>query len=155
MLNVITLHGRLVDDPSSRRTPGGVSVASFRIANDDGKKDANGKKVNVLYLDCSAFGPQADFVTKYFRKGTPIGVTGRLATRTYVNKQQVTVTTYQIICDRIDFVDTGSGAKKEGGEMPTRPGVSDDAGYMPQTSPVSESSGTETFDSFNTDTLPF
>lgn len=147
MLNVITLVGRLTRDPELRRTNNGTSVGAFTIAVDDGRKGPNGEK-QTLFMDCSVFGPQADTLTKYWRKGNLIGVYGRLVSRKYTNSQGVNVTSYSVNCDRIEFVE--SAAKMGGGaEMP----AAADTGFS-QVSPVSEKQNLETID-FNEDDLPF
>ena len=81
MLNTITVMGRLVRDPELRQTPSGVSVCNFTVAserdyNPQGEKTAD-------FIDCIAWRQCADFITKYFSKGQPICVTGRLQTRDY------------------------------------------------------------------------
>ena len=146
MLNVITLVGRLTRDPELRRTKSGTSVGAFTIACDDGRKDANGER-QTLFMDCTVFGPQADTLTKFWRKGNLIACYGRLVSRKYVNAQGVNVTAYSINCDRIEFVE--SAAKMNGGaEMPaTEPGFS-------QVTPVSEKQNLESID-LNEDDLPF
>ncbi len=147
MLNVITLVGRLTRDPELRRTNAGTSVGAFTIACDDGRKGPNGEK-QTLFMDCSIFGAQADTLVKFFHKGNLIGVYGRLTSRKYVNNQGQNVTAYQIIADRIEFVES---AAKMGGDA-TVPG--EDAGFQTQASPVSEKQNTEAFD-INDDGLPW
>ena len=147
MLNVITLVGRLTRDPELRRTNAGTSVGAFTIACDDGRKGPNGEK-QTLFMDCTLFGGQADTLAKFFHKGNLIGVYGRLTSRKYVNNQGQNVTKYEIIADRIEFVES---AAKMGGDA-TVPG--EDAGFQTQASPVSEKQNTEAFD-INDDGLPW
>ena len=146
MLNVITLVGRLTRDPELRRTNSGTSVGAFTIACDDGRKAPNGEK-QTLFMDCTVFGPQADTLMKFWRKGNMIGVYGRLVSRKYVNSQGANVTAYSINCDRIEFVE--SAAKQNGApsEMPVDPGFS-------QINPVSEKQNVESLD-VTDDDLPF
>lgn len=146
MLNVITLVGRLTRDPELRRTNSGTSVGAFTIACDDGRKGPNGEK-QTLFMDCTVFGPQADTLMKFWRKGNMIGVYGRLVSRKYVNSQGSNVTAYSINCDRIEFVE--STAKQNGtpAEMPV------DAGFS-QVNPVSEKQNVDSLD-VTDDDLPF
>lgn len=146
MLNVITLVGRLTRDPELRRTNSGTSVGAFTIACDDGRKVPNGEK-QTLFMDCTVFGPQADTLMKFWRKGNMIGVYGRLVSRKYVNAQGSNITAYSINCDRIEFVE--SAAKQNGApsEMPMDPGFS-------QVNPVSEKQNVESLD-VTDDDLPF
>ena len=146
MLNVITLVGRLTRDPELRRTNSGTSVGAFTVACDDGRKGPNGER-QTLFMDCTIFGNQSDTLVKFFHKGNLIGVYGRLTSRKYVNGQGVSVTAYQIIADRIEFVES---AAKMGSDA-TMPG---DDGFQTQTSPVSDKHNTETIDVPDED-LPF
>ena len=73
MLNVITLVGRLTRDPELRRTNSGTSVGAFTVACDDGRKGPNGEK-QTLFMDCTVFGPQADTLMNFWRKGNLIAV---------------------------------------------------------------------------------
>ena len=146
MLNVITLVGRLTRDPELRRTNSGTSVGAFTIACDDGRKGPNGEK-QTLFMDCTVFGPQADTLMKFWRKGNLIGVYGRLVSRKYVNSQGANVTAYSVNCDRIEFVESAAKQGGTGTEMPMDPGFS-------QVSPVSEKQNVESLD-VTDDDLPF
>ena len=116
MLNCINIVGRLVADAELRKTAKGTSVASFRIANDQGK-DANGEK-STVFIQVSVFGNQSDFAVKYFRKGDLIAVTGRITQRKYTNKNGVEVTSTEIIADRLDFVESKSAKEENGDHAP-------------------------------------
>ena len=107
MLNVITIIGRLTRDPELRRTNAGTSVGAFAIACDDSRKGPNGERQTV-FIDCTLFGKQADTLVKFFKKGSLIGVVGRLSQRKYVNRQGIEVRATEIIVDRIEFVDSAS-----------------------------------------------
>lgn len=76
MINHIDLQGRMVADPEIRQTNSGISAANFRVAWSEKYKD----KENKLFIECKAFGAQADFIGKYFKKGQEIGVEGKLHT---------------------------------------------------------------------------
>ena len=148
MLNVITLVGRLTRDPELRRTNSGTSVGAFTVACDDGRKGPNGEK-QTLFMDCTIFGNQSDTLVKFFHKGNLIGVYGRLTSRKYVNSQGVNVTAYQIIADRIEFVEP---AAKMGGDS-TMPGYDD--GFQSQAAPVSDKHNMESIDVPADEDLPF
>ena len=77
MLNVVAIMGRLARDPEMRQTTTGKNVASFRIACDRGRRDANGQSV-ADWIDVVAWDRQAEFVCRYFQKGSLIVVDGRL-----------------------------------------------------------------------------
>lgn len=77
MLNVVAIMGRLAADPQLRQTTTGKNVASFRIACDRGRRDANGQS-QADWLDVVAWDRTAEFVCKYFQKGSLIAIDGRL-----------------------------------------------------------------------------
>lgn len=77
MYNHITLLGRLVNDPENRYTPTQTLVATFTIAVDRDRKDANGNK-QTDFFRCKAFSKTAEFITAYFSKGKMIGVEGSI-----------------------------------------------------------------------------
>lgn len=68
MLNIVAVMGRLARDPEMRQTTTGKSVASFTIACDRGRHDANGQSV-CDWLNIVAWDKTAEFVCKYFQKG--------------------------------------------------------------------------------------
>jgi len=146
MLNVITLVGRLTRDPELRRTNSGTSVGAFTVACDDGRKGPNGEK-QTLFMDCTVFGPQADTLMKFWRKGNLIGVYGRLVSRKYTNAQGVNVTAYSINCDRIEFVES---AAKQNGTAPEAPA---DNGFS-QVPPANDRQNLDSIDVLDDD-LPF
>lgn len=146
MLNVITLVGRLTRDPELRRTASGTSVGAFTIACDDGRKGPNGER-QTLFMDCTVFGPQADTLMKFWRKGNLIATYGRLVSRKYTNSQGVNVTAYSINCDRIEFVEPAAKQNGAQAEMPV------DSGFN-QVNPVSEKQNLDSID-VTDDDLPF
>ena len=66
MLNVVALMGRLVADPQLRQTTTGKNVASFRVAVDRGRKDANGQN-QADFFDIVAWDKSAEFICRYFQ----------------------------------------------------------------------------------------
>ena len=85
MLNVVAIMGRLVADPQLRQTTTGKNVASFRIACDRGRRDPNGQN-QADFLDVVAWDRTAEFVCRYFQKGSMIAIDGRLQSRSYQDK---------------------------------------------------------------------
>lgn len=152
MINSVILVGRLVAEPELRTTSNGTNVASFRIAHDENRRGPNGEKQS-LFIGCTLFGKQTESLMKFFHKGSLIGVTGRLTQRSYVNRQNVSVTVTEIIVDRFDFVE-GKGASdgvNNSGYTPDYPSPSEPA---PQTEPASSGSNLESLDVIEDD-LPF
>lgn len=86
MLNHITVMGRLVANPELRTTSTGVSVCSFRIACDRDGQIAEGSQ-KADFIDCVAWRKTGEFVSKFFAKGKPILVEGRLQIRQWTDKE--------------------------------------------------------------------
>ena len=96
MLNVVAIMGRLARDPELRQTTTGKNVASFRIACDRGRRDANGQS-QADWIDVVAWDRQAEFVCKYFQKGSLIVVDGRLQSRSYQDKTGANRTAVEVV----------------------------------------------------------
>lgn len=110
MLNVIAIMGRLSRDPELRQTTTGKNVASFTIACSRGRKDANGKDL-VDWIPVVAWEHTAEFVCKYFEKGSLIAIDGRLQSRTYKDRDCNNRTAIEIVANNANF----AGSKSTGG----------------------------------------
>lgn len=102
MLNIVAVMGRLARDPEMRQTTTGKSVASFTIACDRGRKDANGQSV-CDWLNIVAWDKTAEFVCKYFQKGSMIAIDGRLQSRSYQDKNGQNRTAVEIVAQNAHF----------------------------------------------------
>lgn len=108
MLNVTAIMGRLVADPELRTTPAGVNVCQFRIACDrDFAKQ--GEQRQADFIDIVAWRSQADFVCRYFQKGSMIAIKGRVQTRSYKDKNGNNRTAFAIVAENINFAGSKSG----------------------------------------------
>ena len=120
MLNVVAIMGRLVADPELRTTPNGISVASFRIACDRNFA-RQGEQRQTDFFDVVAWRQQAEFVCKYFQKGSLIAIEGNLQSRQYQDNNGNNRTAIEIVANNISFAgpknsgNTGSGAPYQGG----------------------------------------
>lgn len=110
MLNVVALQGRLVRDPEMRQTMSGKQVASFTLACDRGRKDANGR-TTADFINVVAWEQRAEFVYRYFTKGQLVAVDGRLQSRTYQAKDGTNRTAVEVVASSLHFC----GGKNEGG----------------------------------------
>lgn len=108
MLNVVAIMGRLVADPELRTTQAGHSVCSFRIACDRSYVQ-QGQERQADFIDIVAWRQQADFVSKYFHKGSMIAIDGSLQTRQYQDKQGSNRTAVEVVANNISF----AGAKRQ------------------------------------------
>ena len=111
MLNVVAIMGRLVADPQLRQTTTGKNVASFRIACDRGRRDANGQN-QADFFDVVGWERSAEFVCRYFQKGSLIAVDGRLQNRQYQDKNGNNRQAVEIVAQNISF--TGSKSQNQG-----------------------------------------
>lgn len=111
MLNVVAIMGRLVADPELRTTPAGYSVCSFRIACDRSYVQ-QGQQRQADFIDIVAWRQQADFVSKYFQKGSLIAIDGSLQTRQYQDKNGNSRTAVEVVANNISF----AGAKRQDGQ---------------------------------------
>jgi single-strand DNA-binding protein len=111
LYNRVILVGRLTADPELKQTPNGVSVTSFSLAvnraySKDGEKQAD-------FLDVVAWRSTAEFICRYFAKGRAILVEGSIQTRSYVDKQGQNRRVWEIMADKVSFVESknaGGGA---------------------------------------------
>ena len=119
MLNHITLMGRLVADPELRTTPGGVAVATFRIAVDrDFKNKQTGEK-ETDFVTIVAWRSTAEFVSRYFTKGRMAVVDGRLQIRPYTDRDGNKRNATEVVAESVYFGDS----KRDGDGQP--------GGYQP------------------------
>lgn len=110
MLNVVAIMGRLVADPELRTTPAGLSVCRFRIACDRSYVQ-QGQERQADFIDIVAWRQQADFVSKYFQKGSLIAIEGSLQTRQYQDKQGNKRTAVEVVANNISFAGSKSADK--------------------------------------------
>ena len=115
MLNCVTMIGRLVADPELRNTPSGTAVTSFTIAVDRDFVKA-GEERQADFIDIVAWQQKAEFITRFFRKGSFIAIQGSLQTRTYEDKNGNKRKAYEIIADKVSFC--GSKSDNAGGARP-------------------------------------
>ncbi|MFB4168774.1 single-stranded DNA-binding protein [Virgibacillus sp. JSM 102003] len=113
MLNRVVLVGRLTKDPDLRYTPNGVAVANFTIAvnrpfsNQQGNRDAD-------FINCVVWRRQAENLANYMKKGSMIGVDGRLQTRTFEGKDGKTVFVTEVVGDSVQFLETKGSSQSSG-----------------------------------------
>lgn len=85
MLNKVILMGRFVRDPELRYTTTQTPVSSFTLAVDDDFK--SGEERKAQFIECVAWKGTAEFISKYFRKGSMAAVEGRLQMRDWTDKE--------------------------------------------------------------------
>ncbi len=147
-LNKVILGGRLTADPELKQTPNGIPVVSFSIAVN--RRFQTGGQSQADFFNVTAWRATAEFVSRYFRKGSSICVIGTIQNRTWTDTQNVKHYATDIVADEVQFVDSR-------GEGPA--GASAQGGYTPDSYTPSYSSGAGTtpkFEEIKTDDdLPF
>ena len=107
MINRIVLVGRLTRDPELRRTNSGTSVCSFTVAVDNRTKNPDGTK-STSFIPCTVFQNTADNMTKFLRKGSLVGIEGRLTQRSFVRQDGSKGSVLEVICDSVQFLEPKS-----------------------------------------------
>jgi single-strand DNA-binding protein len=100
-LNKVILMGNMTRDPELRQTASGVSVCSFSIAVNRPYK--SGEQQAVDFIDCVAWRQAAEFVSRYFRKGSSIIIDGHIETRSYTGRVGNKRTAVEIIVNEASF----------------------------------------------------
>ena len=116
MINRVVLVGRMTKDPELRKTNNGTSVASFTLAVDNRTKGPNGEKT-TSFIPCQVWNQQADNCSRFTRKGSLVGVEGRLNQRSYDTKDGRRVSTIEVICDSVQFLERKSEAPVEAAQQ--------------------------------------
>ena len=106
-MNKVVIIGRFTRDPEIKYTTGENATATARFSlavnrrfkNKEGNYDAD-------FINCVAFGKTAEFIEKYFTKGMAIGITGRIQTGNYTNKEGQKVYTTDVVVEETEFVES-------------------------------------------------
>lgn len=112
MFNLVVLTGRMTSDVELKTTPSGVSVCSFAIAVE--RKYKQGEEKQSDFINIVAWRQTAEFISKYFSKGSLIGIEGSIQTRKYKDKEGNTRTAFEVIANNVQFVES----KKSEGAAP-------------------------------------
>ena len=151
-LNKVVLAGRLTSDPELKQTTSGVSVTNFSIAINRRFSSRNGENAEQQtdFINVVAWRQTAEFITKFFRKGSAICLTGSIQTRAWQDTQGQKRYATEVVVDEAMFVDSRSesGAQQGGSYVP-------DA-YAQTPSFSSNAAKAPNFEELNTDDdLPF
>lgn len=106
MYNKIVIVGRLVRDPILRRTQNGIAVFTESVAvNDRPKQGGNYEDIETTFIDVVFWDKMAENVAKYQKKGSLLFIEGVLEQRRYTNHAGEKRTTYEVIADRVLFLE--------------------------------------------------
>ena len=113
MFNLVVLTGRLTADPELRYTPSNIPVTTFSIA--VSRRYKAGEQAEADFINIVAWRQTAEFVTKYFQKGSMIGIEGSIQTRRYVDKETgKNRTAFEVVANNVQFVES----KRDGASAP-------------------------------------
>lgn len=126
MLNKAILMGRLTRDPELRHTQSDTAVASFSLAIDRDRKGSDGER-QTDFIDCVAWGRQAEFLNQWFKKGMMAIVVGRVQSRNWEDKNGNKRVSIEINVDEVSFGET----KKSRGQNDGFAELDDDDGEVP------------------------
>jgi single-strand DNA-binding protein len=149
-INKVILVGNLGKDPEVRSLDAGRKVANFSLATTETYKNKNGERVeqtewhNVVY-----YGPVAEVIEKYLRKGSQIYVEGKIRTRSYDDKEGIKRYVTEIIGDTMTMLGTKGSSSSENGNGSSMQSSSASAAS------VSSSSGSFVPEESGADDLPF
>lgn len=104
MLNIVALNGRLTADPELRHTSSNIPVTSFTLAVDRSYVKA-GTERQADFVDIVCWRSQAEFASKYFRKGQLVAVDGMLQTRTYTDSQGNKRKAVEVVANNLNFAE--------------------------------------------------
>lgn len=144
MYNKIVIVGRLVRDPILRRTQNGIAVFTESVAvNDRPKQGGNYEDIETTFIDVVFWDKTAENVAKYQKKGSLLFIEGVLEQRRYTNRVGEKRTTYEVIADRVLFLEP----------KPAETQDSDENTKAPEQQPVPNSDNSDKMAEY--DDLPF
>ena len=111
MINNVVLAGRLTKDPDLRYTASGTGVATFTLAVNRNFTNQNGNR-EADFINCVIWRKSAENLANYAKKGTLIGVTGRIQTRNYENQQGQRVYVTEVVADNFQLLESRSNNEK-------------------------------------------
>src|SRR2546428_1084518 len=116
--NKVILIGNLTRDPELRYTPKGTALAKIGLAiNRTWKNDAGESKEEVTFVDVEAWGRQAETISQYLKKGSPMLVEGRLRLDSWEDKQtNQKRSRLAVVLERFQFLGGGGGSQREPSE---------------------------------------
>lgn len=149
--NKVILIGNMTADPELKQTASGISVCSFSIAvNRRFNKGADQGQQTVDFINVVAWRQNAEFVSRYFKKGNPILICGQLQTRKWTDNQGQQRISTEVVTDEVSFVASAA----QNGQAP----ASGASAYTPEAygTPSFNSAGAASFEEIpNDESLPF
>ena len=111
-MNVVCLLGRLTADVELKKTGSGISVTSFSLAVSRGYKNEDGS-YQTDFINCVAWRGTAEFISRYFRKGQMIGLSGAIQTRQYQDKGGDSRTAFEVVVSNACFAGSKADSRAD------------------------------------------
>ena len=105
-MNRSVIVGRLTKDVDLRYTQNGKAVGNFVLAVNRPFRNQQTNDYDADFINCVAWGKQAENLAQYMKKGSQVGVDGRIQTRTYEDKDGKTVYVTEVVADNIQFLES-------------------------------------------------
>lgn len=105
MINNVVLTGRITRDIELKQTTTNKSAVNFTLAVNRNYKNEQGEQ-QADFINCIAYGKQAENMARFLNKGSLIGIEGRIATRNYKNKDGKITYATEVIADRVNFLES-------------------------------------------------
>ena len=105
MINSVNLTGRLTRNPELRKTQSDIAITNITLAVNRTFTDANGER-QADFINCVLFRKTAEIAQQYLRKGNLVGVTGRLQSRSYDNKDGQRVFVTEVVVENLAFLES-------------------------------------------------
>lgn len=112
MINIAALMGRLTYEPELKSTPNGTCVIRFQIACDRNYQK-QGEERQADFIDCVAWRQTAEFISRYFHKGSMIAIEGTIQTSNYTDKNGNQRKQVEVLANNVSFC----GSKSETGTV--------------------------------------
>ncbi|MDQ0200808.1 single-stranded DNA-binding protein [Neobacillus ginsengisoli] len=103
MINQVTLVGRLTRDPDIKKTSEGTAVANVTLAVNRHFRNHNGE-IDTDFVQCTLWRKAAENTVQYCRKGSVVGITGRLQTRNYDNQEGRRIYVTEVVAETVRFL---------------------------------------------------
>lgn len=113
MINTVVLMGRLTYEPELKVTPSGISVIRFQIACDRNFQRAGAER-QADFIDCVAWRQTAEFISRYFHKGSMIAVEGSIQSTDYTDKNGNKRKQVEVVANQVSFC--GGKNENNGGQ---------------------------------------
>ena len=104
MFNLAILTGRLTTDPELKTTANGISVTNFTLAVN--RNYRAGEEQETDFINIVAWRQTAEFISKYFKKGSLMGIEGTIQTRKYQDKNGNNRTAFEVVADNVHFIES-------------------------------------------------